>query len=194
MPGTLQSVDGGYGTEAAIVERVRHWLERIVVGLDLCPFAHLPYRSDRIRYRVSAATSVAHLFDHLADEALRLQQSDPAECETTLLIHPWVLTAFPDYNDALATADAVLADLGLEGDLQVASFHPDYRFADSEPDDPANCSNRSPFPLLHLLREASISRVLDQGADPEAICRRNIATLRVLGLDGLRQKLLGDPD
>lgn len=123
----------------------------------------------------------------LRAELRRLHAHDPAICETTLLIHPYVLTDFADYNDFLADCDAAVADMGLEGELQIASFHPDYRFAGTPSEDVANCTNRSPFPMLHLLREASIERAIAGISDTAEIYRRNIRTLRALGAQGWRR-------
>ena len=168
------------------VEATRRWLEKAVIGLNLCPFAGQPWCQGRVRLRVSEATSLQSLAQDLADELLALNEADPAERETTLLIHPHVLGDFLDYNDFLDIADGLLEQLELDGILQVASFHPDYQFADSEPDDPANCTNRSPWPMLHLLREASIEAATANHPDPDAIYERNIEKLRALGNDGWR--------
>jgi len=167
-----------------VVEATRHWLEQVVIGLNLCPFAAVPWRQGRIRFQVSEATSEQQLALDLADELLALQAADPAQCETSLLIHPQMLGDFLDYNDFLDLADRLLEDLALDGTLQIASFHPHYRFADSAPDDPANCTNRSPYPMLHLLREASIEAATARMPDPQAIFERNIKTMRELGTDG----------
>lgn len=161
-----------------------HWLEAAVIGLNLCPFAGVPWRQGRVRLRVSDARTQQQLAEELVEELLALDAADPTECETTLLVHPGVLGDFGDYNDFLDVADGLLQQLGLEGTLQLASFHPDYCFADSAPDDPANCSNRSPYPMLHLLRESSIEAATARLAGPEAIYERNIRTLRELGMSG----------
>jgi hypothetical protein len=116
-----------------------------------------------------------------------LQSTDAAQCETTLLIHPWVLTDFIEYNDFLEVCDAAVLDLGLEGELQIASFHPQYRFAGTQAEDIENYTNRSPYPTLHLLREASVERALATVADPESIYRNNILRLRRLGIEGWRR-------
>lgn len=118
------------------------------------------------------------------DEAQRLADSDPAVIETTLLIHPQVFADFLDYNDFLDVADGLLDEIALDGILQIASFHPDYRFADTDADAVENCSNRSPFPTLHLLRETSITQAVDAVVDTDAIWQRNITTLRALGTEG----------
>jgi hypothetical protein len=170
--------------QARIVEATRIWLEMAVIGLNLCPFAGVPWRQGRVRLRVSEATNLQRLAEDLVDELLALKEADPAELETTLLIHPHVLGDFLDYNDFLDIADGLLEQLELDGTLQIASFHPDYQFADSPPDDPANCTNRSPWPMLHLLREASIEAATANHPDPDAIYERNIETLRAMGVDG----------
>ena len=166
-----------------IIASVRIWLERSVVGLNLCPFARAPLLQERVRFRVSHATNVDTLLEDLCGELQSLQAADPQDCETTLLIHPQVLGDFLDFNDFLDSADAAIAVLHLEGELQIASFHPDYRFADSAADDVGNCTNRSPYPILHLPREASVERAVDSVSDPDDIPRRNIETLRNLGID-----------
>jgi len=171
----------------AVVEATGRWLESAVIGLNLCPFAGLPWRQGQVRMRVSDAASPAQLAEHLAEEVLALQLAEPVERETTLLIHPHVLTDFLEYNDFLDLADGVLDALGLDGIIQVASFHPEYRFADCPADDPAHCTNRSPYPMLHLLREASIEAATARLAEPEAIYERNIQTLRELGFSGWHQ-------
>ena len=160
------------------------WLERAVIGLNLCPFARAPHVQGKLRMRVSQARDTDVLLDDLCSELQSLNALTPDECETGLLIHPFVLTDFLDYNDFLDVADAAVQTLGLEGEWQVASFHPDYQFADSAPDDIENFSNRSPYPTLHLLRESSIERAMDAMSDTDSIYRRNIETLQRLGTDG----------
>jgi len=167
------------------LQATQRWVERVVIGLNLCPFAKAVQLRGQVRYRLSAATSTEALLVDLRDELSSLHGADAAIVDTSLLVHPHVLQDFYDYNDFLAEADAELARLGLEGELQIASFHPDYCFADSEPDDLANYSNRSPFPLLHLLREASVSRAVDAFPDAARIYERNIATLRALEPDAI---------
>ena len=167
----------------------QRWLQRAVIGLNLCPFAKSVHAKDQIRYVLSQATSTDALLEELASELLWLNDTDPALVDTTLLIHPQVLTDFLDYNDFLDMADAALDALGLEGELQVASFHPHYQFAGTAYADAGNCTNRSPYPMLHLLREASVERAVDAFPDPDAIVERNIATLEKLGIDGYRRLL-----
>jgi hypothetical protein len=169
------------------VGATRRWLERAVIGLGLCPFAASAYDFGRVRFVVSERRTTEGLREDLCAELLRLHAADPRECETTLLIHPHVLDRFADYNEFLSEADASLAALGLEGEVQVASFHPAYRFAGTEADAIENYTNRSPYPLLHLLREASIERALRGWPDPAEIYRRNIRTLQSLRIEGWRR-------
>ena len=175
------------------VEATKRWVERAVVGLNLCPFARAPFIQGRIRYAVSHARDTDTLLDHLCGELQSLAAADAAECETTLLIHPHVLGDFLDYNDFLDVADAAVETLKLDGVLQVASFHPHYQFADTLPEDVENATNRSPWPTLHLLREDSVARAADAMTDPEEIYRRNIDTLRRLGTAGWQAlEVMGD--
>ncbi len=162
----------------------RAWLERAVIGLNLCPFARAVHVKQRIRWVVCEARDTDALLATLCDELDRLAAADPEAVDTTLLIHPHVLGDFDDYLGFLDVAEAALVQLGHAGELQVASFHPDYRFADTEADDIANATNRSPWPMLHLLREASVARAVAAFPEPEAIYETNIATLRRLGADG----------
>jgi hypothetical protein len=173
-------------SDAAAVEQTRLWLEKAVIGLNLCPFAKAVHAKRQIRYVVSAADSEEALLADLMHELQLLAAADPGDIETTLLIHPRVLTDFLDYNDFLDLADAAVEELGLDGFLQVASFHPDYQFADSEPDDIANYSNRAPFPTLHLLREESVEKAVAAFPEAERIYETNIETLRRLGHAGWR--------
>ncbi|MEA3151984.1 MAG: uncharacterized protein QOD56_2923 [Gammaproteobacteria bacterium] len=161
-------------------------MERAVIGLGLCPFAESVYRSDRVRFRVSEQRSAAGLLEDLREELNHLQSQDAQVCETTLLIHPWVLNDFIEFNDFLQICDAAVADLGLEGEIQVASFHPEYQFAGTQADDIENHTNRSPYPTLHLLREASVERALEAVPNPDSIYENNILRLRELGPEGWR--------
>jgi len=162
----------------------RAWVERAVIGLQLCPFARAPQVKGQVRYVVSEASNTATLLEALIDELQRLADEPAERVETTLLIHPYVLADFADYNEFLAVAEAAVLELGLEGVLQVASFHPRYQFAGTSADDLGNATNRSPHPTLHLLREASIERALTAFPDPAAIFEANITTLEKLGADG----------
>lgn len=176
----------------AIVSRTSKWVDRVVVGLGLCPFAKAVQAKAQVRYVLSEATTTEALLSDLKRELLALAAVDPSQVDTTLLIHPRVLADFLDYNDFLGEAEDLLCDLQLEGVLQLASFHPDYCFAGSAADDPANHTNRSPYPLLHLLREASITRALETLADPSTIYERNIETLRAMDPARLAQLMLDD--
>lgn len=171
----------------AVVAATRTWLERAVIGLQLCPFAAGPYLNDRVRYSVSAQRSSVGLGEELSHELQLLQDTDPLICETTLLIHPHALTDFRDYNDFLDECDVALEELGLDGELQVASFHPRYQFSGTRAEDIENCTNRSPYPMLHLLREASVARAVATFPDVDRIGEKNIDTLRRLGHEGWRK-------
>ncbi|MAA65387.1 MAG: peptidase [Alteromonadaceae bacterium] len=170
--------------EQPIIHATRAWLERAVIGLNLCPFARAPYLKAQVHFAVSEATANDALIDDLVDEIQALMAADPEERETSLLILSRGLSDFADFNDFLSVADALLETLELDGILQIASFHPDYQFADTAPDDIENYTNRSPYPVLHLLRESSITRAVDTMDDTDAIYRANINTLQRLGLTG----------
>jgi hypothetical protein len=170
-----------------IIAMTRRWVEKSVIGLGLCPFAGGPYRDNRVYFRVTEQRTAEGLLAALRSELEDLHAADPLQRETTLLIHPWVLADFAAYNDFLDVCDAAVFDLGLEGELQVASFHPLYQFADTEPDDIENFTNRSPYPMLHLLREDSVERAIAASGDTEQIVDRNIRTLRELGHAGWRR-------
>jgi uncharacterized protein len=176
-----------------VILRTRRWLERAVIGLNLCPFAATAYRAERVRFHVSEQRSASGLLDELRAELLGLHAADPSRCETVLLIHPLVLGDFLEYNDFLDVCEAAVADLGLEGELQVASFHPQYQFAGTDSGDIENYTNRSPYPMLHLLREASVTRAVAAVLDTDEIYRRNIRTLRQLGHEGWRRLWTVDP-
>lgn len=172
------------GNHSDIIRAVQTWLERAVIGLNLCPFARAVHVREQIRYVVTTATEPAQLVEALTAELNHLHDCDPQTTDTTLLIHPWVLEDFSDYNEFLDIADVILAGMGLEGEIQIASFHPDYQFSGTQRDDVSNFTNRSPYPILHLLREDSIDRAVASVPDTDAIYKRNIATLRNLGKDG----------
>ncbi len=180
--------DAGTGAmtldSAAVVEATVEWIEKAVIGLNLCPFARAVHAGHRIRYVVTAATEPEALVEVLLAELATLAAADPAELETTLLIHPRVLNDFLDYNEFLDVADAAVEQLGLTGEVQVASFHPDYQFAGTGPDDIGNYTNRSPYPTLHLLREDSVERAVAAHPDTERIFENNIETLHRLGRAG----------
>lgn len=169
---------------AAVIAQTRAWVDRAVIGLNLCPFAKAPQVKGLVRYVVSTATDPAALLADLIAELERLAESSAEKLETTLLIHPQVLTDFAEYNDFIEVAEDTVAELDLEGVLQVASFHPDYQFADTAADDLSNATNRSPFPTLHLIREESIDRAVEAFPEAELIYQTNIATLQRLGAAG----------
>jgi uncharacterized protein len=171
-------------TTDEIIAATRVWLERSVIGLNLCPFAESVYRGNRVRMRVSEQRSAAALLEDFRAELIDLDAADPLVCETSLLIHPWVLADFIEYNEFLEVCESAIVELGLEGVLQVASFHPLYQFEGTESQDIENYTNRSPFPMLHILREASIERAIAAFPDPDQIYLRNIRTLKTLGHAG----------
>ncbi len=173
----------------AVIGATRRWIAAVVIGLDLCPFARRVFAADRIRYAVSDAEDAAGLLRDLAAEVQALAEAPDSAVETTLLIHPRVLGDFLDYNDFLGAAERLVEDLGQRGAIQLASFHPGYRFAGADAEAVENYTNRSPYPMLHLLREASITAV---AGDPGALLdipRRNVERLRGLGLAKMLDKL-----
>lgn len=179
-------------TDDTVIAETTNWLTRAVIGLNLCPFAKAVHVKEQIRYVVSRATTPDDLMHDLLRELDHLAETNPDVTDTTLLIHPHVLGDFLDYNDFLDAADAAIEELDLEGILQVASFHPQFQFADTEADDITNYTNRSPYPTLHLLREDSVSRAVEAFPEAESIFRRNIATLRKLGHAGWKKVMNGE--
>lgn len=168
---------------------VRRWVETVVVELNLCPFAKRELVNDRVRFTVADASTETALLIALESE-LELLTRDSA-VETTMLIHPDVLTDFSDYNQFLDLADGLLTQMDLEGVFQIASFHPDYQFADTEVDDPENFTNRSPYPVLHILREESLERAVASMPDIDQVPVRNIATMNSIGAERLRALISG---
>jgi hypothetical protein len=171
-------------TAEEVIAATRTWIERAVIGLELCPFAKAVYVKDQIRYVVTQAQTPAALLDDLKRELRTLAGTDAVAIDTTLLIHPRVLSDFLDYNDFIAVSDTAIEAIGLSGILQVASFHPAYQFAGTMRDDVTNNTNRSPFPMLQLLREASLNRAVGAFPDARDIYQKNIATMRRLGATG----------
>ncbi len=167
-----------------VVRDTRNWLERAVIGLNLCPFAKAVHVKGQVHYAVSGATDARELVGEMAAELDALMALDASARETTLLIVPGCLHEFLDFNQFLAQADRVVRKRRLDGVIQVASFHPSYCFEGSGPDDIANFTNRSPYPTLHLLRESSIDRAVEAFPQPEAIYEANIRALTALGLAG----------
>jgi len=183
-------------SEATVLEETRAWLDLVVIGLELCPFAKPVHVRGQVRYRVSTAETPEALLEDLLAELRFLCEADPEVTDTTLLIHPRVLTDFLEYNEFLSVVEVTLEELELEGVLQVASFHPDYQYDGNSIDDPANCVTRSPYPMLHLLREASVDRAVAVFPESSVIVEKNIATLNRLGLAGwqrLMAKVQGKP-
>ncbi len=174
---------GGVPAALAIAE-TRAWMRRAVIGLNLCPFARAVDVKDQIRYVFSEATDAETLLATLVVELQRLADTEPELVDTTMVIHPRVFADFEDFNDFLELADAAVEDLNLDGILQVASFHPQFQFADTEFGDITNATNRSPYPTLHLLREESVDRAVAAFPEAEAIFERNMATLEKLGPQG----------
>ena len=169
---------------AAIEADIRRWIEKAVIGLNLCPFAKAVYVKQQVRIVVSDAERDADLLAQLGEELLLLRDTPADTIDTTLLVHPLVLADFLDYNDFLDDADALIEAMELDGVLQVASFHPQYQFAGTEPDDADNLTNRAPYPILHLLREDSVDRAVAAYPEPDSIIERNIETVRALGIEG----------
>ena len=176
-----------------IVVATQRWLERAVIGLNLRPFAKAVHVKKQIRYAVTAAQTADELLAELAHELQLLAETAPEVLDTTLLIHPQVMGNFLDFHFFLAEANAAIRKLGFEGVFQIASLHPQYEFAGSDADDIDNFSNRSPYPTLHLLREASIDRAVAAFPDAADIFERNIETLQGLGHEGWRQLWLDQP-
>ena len=170
----------------AVLVATREWLEKAVIGLGLCPFAKAVHARGQIRYAISLATSPAQLVDDLVAELRMLVDSDPAVVDTTLLAVPRMFPDFEDYNDFLDIADALVDELELTGVIQIASFHPGYRFAGTMKDAIENYTNRSPYPLFHLLREDSVEKAVTTYPDVADIPERNIITLNNLGIEGWR--------
>ena len=167
-----------------IIQETQDWLIKAVIGLNLCPFAKAVHAKEQIKYVVSEATTVEQLLEDLAKELEFLAEVSREKTDTTLLIHPDVLNDFLDYNDFLELADQLLEDLDLDGELQIASFHPQYQFAGTEIDDVTNFTNRSPYPTLHLIREDSIDEAVKAFPEAEAIFETNMQTMEKLGIDG----------
>ena len=177
--------------EEDVIAATREWLEKVVIGLNLCPFAKAVVVKNQVRFVVSAAPHLDGLLEDLDRELDYLAAADPETVDTTLLIHPTLLPDFLDFNDFMQLAEAAVDEHELEGVIQIASFHPQFQFEGTEPDDMSNYTNRAPFPILHLLREASIERAVVAFPEAETIYERNIETLESLGLEGwqaLRRK------
>ena len=168
----------------AIIAATEVWLEKAVIGLNLCPFAKAVQVKKQIRYVVSAAATPEELLEELLAELRLLQDTDAGQIETTLLIHPYVFGDFLDFNDFFDTVDIAVSEPEFNDEFQVATLHPQYQFAGTQPDDIENYTNRSPYPTLHLLREASVDKVVEAFSDADQIPERNIATMEKLGHEG----------
>ena len=184
QPKVVLAVDMNSISNDKVIAVTQLWLERAVIGLNLCPFANAVHTRKQIRYVVSVATHHEDLLHDLMRELEALSETPAEKIDTTLLIHPAVLADFIEYNNFLDVVDATLEDMELDGAVQVASFHPQYQFADTGPDDIENFTNRSPYPMLQLLRESSMVRAVEACPLAEQIFEKNIATLKKLGRTG----------
>ena len=173
--------------EDRIVLATKNWLEQFVIKYNFCPFAAKPFRENRIRYASYTVSTEEKLAEKLIDEILLLKNADPQQLETSIVVVPDMLTDFLDYNQFLDVADTILAELNVEGVIQIASFHPQYQFADLSSDDVRNYTNRSPYPMFHLIREDSIEKARTV-MDTEAIPDRNMQVLLDLGIEKVTQK------
>lgn len=170
--------------EQDVLRDTRAWLERAVIGLNLCPFAKGVYVKGQVRFQVSRAFDAQAVLEELSAELQFIAGSDPAVHDTTLLVVPHCLEDFLEFNDVAARGETLVRKLGFEGEIQLASFHPRFEFAGTQPHDISNCTNRSPYPTLHLLREASIDRAVAAFPDAAQIYEANIETLARLGHEG----------
>jgi uncharacterized protein len=177
--------------QSTIIKATESWLNVFIIGQKICPFASRPYENKQISYQVYSGKDIHDCLQDLITECRRMD--DDGSIETTLLILADLGIEFDYFLDLLALAEQLLTDQGYEGVYQLASFHPQYCFADSDPDDPANYTNRSPYPMLHIIREASIELALQSYPDAELIPERNIALLRKLGTERIRALLAGKP-
>ena len=175
-----------------VLRDMQAWLESAVIGLNLCPFAKAVHAKGQIRWVESKATQPRELLGELVAELKTLAAADPENIDTTMLVCPQALADFLDFNDFLDVAEGALEDLGLDGTLQIASFHPRFQFEGTQPDDAGNLSNRAPHPTLHLLREDSVERAVAAFPEAEAIFERNIETLEALTPEQ-RETLFGKP-
>jgi hypothetical protein len=169
---------------AIATDETRQWLEKAVIGLNLCPFAKSVYVKNQVHFAVSQTRDPEVLLESLREELIQLVAHSPSARDTTLLIAPYALSDFLDFNDFLADADDILDDLDLLGQIQIASFHPDFQFAGTAANDITNCTNRSPYPTLHLIREESIDRAVKAFPQAESIFEVNMQTLETMGAEG----------
>lgn len=171
------------------IEKTKLWIKTFVIGLNICPFAKVPFQEDKIRYRLETSDQLENLVETLIEELNFLINCDPSKVETSILIHPYVLNEFLDYNDFLAVTEALIIEMNLEGEVQIASFHPDYQFAGEEKNAPSNYVTRSPFPMLHLLRESSVEKAIETHKNIHQIPDDNIQKLNQIGLDKILEML-----
>jgi hypothetical protein len=182
---SLQHFNLSTKMSAIHLQKTQAWLETFVIGLNLCPFARKPYTLGRVHFEVCIETALEPILEQAYAAASKLVEGQDAHTDTTLLIVPNGLADFSDYLDALEILDTLVAEAGWEGIVQVASFHPAYEFADSEPDDPANHTNRSPYPMFHFLLEEQVSQAVNTYPDTLEIPDRNVALMRKLGQAGI---------
>jgi hypothetical protein len=167
-----------------VVAATREWIEKAVIGLNLCPFAKSVYVKNQVRIVVSDARHIDAFLEDLDRELDYLAEVDPEETDTTLLIHPTLFPDFLDFNDVHQIADEAVVEHELDGVIQIASFHPEFQFEGTEPDDITNYTNRAPFPTLHLIREDSLDKAVEAFPEAETIYERNIETMKKLGIAG----------
>lgn len=178
-------------TNQTVIQQTKNWVEKIVIGLNLCPFASLPFQNDSIEYTVNTGESIEQHLQQLADCFTRLDAriNNSADIETSLLIYPEAYQKFDNYLELLDYANQLLEDLNYTGTYQIASFHPDYRFAGSAENDASNFSNRSPYPMLHLIRESSLEKAIANYPNVEQIPENNIKKLQKIGYKEMQAKL-----
>ncbi len=174
-------------TNQTVIRQTKNWVEEIVIGLNLCPFASLPFNNETIEYTVNSGDSTEQHLHQLADSFSKLDET--ANIETSLLIYPDAYQKFDDYLELLHLANLLLEELNYSGIYQLASFHPDYRFADSTENDASDFSNRSPYPMLHLIRESDLEKALANYPDIELVPINNIKKLREIGYQEMQEKL-----
>lgn len=169
---------------ALVEQRMREWIEKAVIGLNLCPFARKVYQANQVRLVISHARHLDTLLEDLDRELDYLASTPVEQTDTTLLVHPTLLADFADFNEVTGIAEEAVIEHGLEGIIQIASFHPQFRFADTSADAIENYTNRAPYPTFHLIRESSLTEAISSYPHPEQIYQRNMDTLRTLGLSG----------
>ncbi len=178
-------------TNQTVIQKTKNWVEEIVIGLNLCPFASQPFHNDTIEYTVNTGDSIEQHLQQLADCFTRLDAriNNSADIETSLLIYPDAYQKFDDYLELLDYANQLLDDLHYTGSYQIASFHPEYRFAGSTENDASNFTNRSPYPMLHLIRESGLEKAIANYPNVEAIPENNIKKMREIGYQEMQKKL-----